>query len=1077
MRKNNRDNNVVSESSSPNILCELALGLSNAISLDEAAKLCLRAAIRISGMDSGGIYIVDKTGQMDLAYHEGVSPEFVRSVSHYESSQLQSRLVTEGKPMYGIYQEVILQEDESLCNEGIRALGVIPVRYKDQIIASLNVASHTEDHFPYTVRQDLELMAAQIGNALARIRTEEDLRLLYSAVAQSTEGIAVTDLDGNLRFINTAFAAIHGYDPDDLLGKNLSIFHTPEQLPSVEEANRQIKETGAFIGEIWHVRRDGTVFPAQMRNSLLKDTAENSVGMIGTVRDITQQKQAEEALRESEERYRALFESAGDAVSIMTVSEQHGAQCIDCNERALKLFGFSSRDQIIGKNAIDLSPPVQPDGQLSLEKTEKLSRAVIEGRPQTFEWTHIRPDGTLFFVEVTLSRVEIRGELYLQAVIRDITERKQAETALMESEEKFKEMANMLPQIVYEVDIQGNLMFINEYAHKLFGYLKEDFEKEFDHFALLIPEDRDRAKENVMNMLDGEQIESNEYIGLRKDGSTFPLITYTNFIIKNNQIAGIRGIGVDITERKRAEEALRESEVKYKTLFESAGDALFLMDIHEELGARFLECNERTLKLFGCTHRDQIVGKTPVEFSPPIQPDGQSSQTKAGELALSVIEGQPHFFEWSHIRRDGTPFFVDVTLSGIELNGKSHMLAVVRDITERKRDEQERIALEKKVQQAQKLESLGVLAGGIAHDFNNLLLGVLGNADLAYRELNPESPTREKLRDIETAARRAADLTSQLLAYSGRGRFVTVQLDLKTLVEEMCHLLEVSISKKVNLKFDFESGVPPVKSDATQVRQIVMNLVTNASEAIGDKSGIVSIRTGTEILDQTRIKNNYLDDELEKGTYSYIEVADTGCGMDEDTLSRIFDPFFTTKFTGRGLGLAAVLGIVRGHKGALTVDSAIGKGTTFKVLLPSVEGPATVEKEPESDSDVVFRDKTILLVDDDKIVRTVTSQMLAQLGFDVVAAEDGYEALKEFKSDPDRFACVLLDLTMPRMNGEECHSELHNVRKDVRVILSSGYSEQESIDRFSGKGIAGFIQKPYNTQRLLEKLQSVLGKA
>ena len=406
-----------------------------------------------------------------------------------------------------------------------------------------------------------------------------------------------------------------------------------------------------------------------------------------------------------------------------------------------------------------------------------------------------------------------------------------------------------------------------------------------------------------------------------------------------------------------------------------------------------------------------------------------------------------------------------------------------REIAERKRIEDETLSLERHVQQAQKLESLGVLAGGIAHDFNNILTAILGNAELALAGLPPYATACGNIREIQKASQRAAELSKQMLAYSGKGRFVVEPIDLGKFVGEMTHLLDASISKKAVLKYDFIDNLPTIKGDATQIRQVVMNLISNASEAIGDKDGVIAVSTG--VIDCDRAHLDSVDETLRvglgkplpEGAYVYLEVADDGCGMDAETTKKIFDPFFTTKFTGRGLGMAAVLGIVRGHDGAIKIHSEPGKGSTFRVLFPA--------SEPADSSDpILARDAvqsqawrsegTVLIVDDEQSVCDVGEQMLSMMGFGVLTAADGCEAVEIFRDRADEIDCVLLDLTMPHMGGEEALGELRRIREDVTVILCSGYSEQDVSERFTGKGLAGFIQKPYNMAALREKLMTVL---
>ncbi|GAM09285.1 methyl sulfide methyltransferase-associated sensor [Geobacter sp. OR-1] len=393
-------------------------------------------------------------------------------------------------------------------------------------------------------------------------------------------------------------------------------------------------------------------------------------------------------------------------------------------------------------------------------------------------------------------------------------------------------------------------------------------------------------------------------------------------------------------------------------------------------------------------------------------------------------------------------------------------------LLERKRSEAERLNMEKQLLHTQKLESLGVLAGGIAHDFNNILTTIIGNAELALMRLNPESPVLENLQRIENAAARAADLARQMLAYSGKGKFVIEYIDLNRLVEEMGHMLEVSISKKAILRYHLTLPLPSVEADATQIRQIIMNLVINASEAIGDKSGVIAITTGCLNCNEEYLKEAWMPERIPEGNYVFLEVADTGCGMDKGTLGKIFDPFFTTKFTGRGLGMAAVLGIIRGHKGTIRVQSEPDKGSSFKVLFPICTQPAE-QCHNEANDGLWQGSGTALLVDDEETVRDIGSEMLKELGFEVLTANDGREAITVFKTRRD-IGVVVLDLTMPHMDGEHCLLELQQLDPNVKVIISSGYNEHEINQRFAGKGMAGFIQKPYKLSELRDTLNSAL---
>jgi signal transduction histidine kinase/CheY-like chemotaxis protein len=422
---------------------------------------------------------------------------------------------------------------------------------------------------------------------------------------------------------------------------------------------------------------------------------------------------------------------------------------------------------------------------------------------------------------------------------------------------------------------------------------------------------------------------------------------------------------------------------------------------------------------------------------------------------------------------------------------------LIRDVEARKLAEEQRRAIERKLLETQKLERLGVLAGGIAHDFNNLLTSVLGNSELALLQLPPDSPARFSIEQIEVGARRAADLTQQMLAYAGKGRMVIQQIDLNSLIMEMSQLINSSISKNASLRYDLAPNLPPIEGDITPIRQVVMNLIVNASEALDDQGGAISVRTGLRRVEGVGRAADRLAD-LAEGDYILLQVADTGRGMDAETLTKIFEPFFTTKFAGRGLGLAAVQGIVRSHGGALDVKSAPGRGTTFAILLPAAKRQAakpgadgyraedqaaegsTRAPAAAPDPAPAARDAsaaTILVVDDEVDVRKVAELMLSHLGFRVLLARNGQEAIELFRLHRAALACVLLDLTMPHMDGQQVFQALREIDPDVPTILMSGYSEHEVNLRFAGLGLAGFLQKPFSLDKIQGVLRPVLARA
>ncbi len=396
------------------------------------------------------------------------------------------------------------------------------------------------------------------------------------------------------------------------------------------------------------------------------------------------------------------------------------------------------------------------------------------------------------------------------------------------------------------------------------------------------------------------------------------------------------------------------------------------------------------------------------------------------------------------------------------------------DITDLRRAEDERRRLEARVQQARKLESLGLMAGGIAHDFNNLLASILGNANLARMDL-PEtaSGARESLEQVEKAARRAAELTGHLLAYSGKGRFLTTAVDLSDAAAEMTRLLTPSVGAGTGLVCHAAPDLPPVEADAAQVRQVIMNLITNASDAIGPGAGAISVSTGLVDADAAYLADVCGTDVPAPGRYVYVEVSDTGRGMDDETRARVFDPFFSTRATGRGLGLSVVLGIVRAHHGAIKIASARG-GTTFRVLFPAASAEAKPAAEPGLRHGQPSAAGAVLVVDDDAAVRQMACMALERFGFSVVAAGSGREGIDLFRTRGSEIGAVLLDVTMPGMGGDEVFAEIRRMRSDVPIVLSSGYAETEAMARLADAGRVGFLQKPYLPTALVEKIREVL---
>ena len=544
---------------------------------------------------------------------------------------------------------------------------------------------------------------------------------------------------------------------------------------------------------------------------------------------------------------------------------------------------------------------------------------------------------------------------------------------------------------------------------------------------------------------------------------TFLLAGYLKAILERT--AEVRSLVVERTrelqqetERHRQDaQALRLSEARYRQLVEAMDEGMWILD---PAGTTTF-VNRRLLQMLGHP-AEEVVGRPMASFL------HETEAANATRYMEEWLEKGGILRDVRFRRMDGTDLWAIVTGS-VVTNGDGAaegFLAMVADITERRHNEEMQL-------QSQKLESLGVLAGGIAHDFNNLLSAMLGNLDLALLSLPEESPARAPLDRLEKAVQRAAHLTRQMLAYSGQGRFQVAPLDLNQTVQEISHLIAVSVPKKVTFRYHLQPGLPPMIAEAAQVQQVVMNLVTNAAEAIGDREGTVTLRTGEEIWSAEDLASLFPGQPLGPGAYLTLEVEDTGSGMSADVLERIFEPFFTTKFTRRGLGLSSMQGIVRGHGGGICIDSEVGRGTSFLVTFPvgcASEGPSANPLDDPS-----WRGAgRILLAEDEDELRESTGNLLRSLGFDVVAAADGREALDRFREAPGSFRAVLMDFTMPRMNGLESFHAMRELDPACRVILTSGYQEPSALAHGEDRLFAAFLQKPFDRRDLVQALAKAI---
>lgn len=861
----------------------------------------------------------------------------------------------------------------------------------------------------------------------------------------------IKDQAGRLLFANRYLQETFGWE--DCLGKTTEELLPPDLAAQMAADDRRALTEGPIVVQEGIVDTHGVErffdtykFPVKGEGASLLEG--------GIAVDVTERKRAEEALKKEKLFTEAILDSLPGVFFLFDSQGKH----LRTNTPGQVLSGYSF-EELPNMHALDfIAEEDKPAVQRALAEVFEKGETSVEAQQLTKDGRKI----PFFF---TAKKFIIDNMPCLLGTGLDITQIKQTEEALRESQEYRKTVMESVGAGIMVVDAETRqIVDINPFAEKIIGMPREEIIGKICHEHICPAE---IGKCPVMDL--GLTIDQSERSLLTGCGQTIPILKTVTHFQKEGRKYLLESF-LDITERKQAEEALRESEKRLREAQEMA-----------HLG--FWYWNVKTGDVTWSDEVYNIFQLDPEEFTPHIDSILELSpwpedHERDKELIRKAMEShEKGAFEQRFLLPDKSIGYYYSTFQGKYDDGGNliSIVGTVLDITARKRAEEERARLEAQMREVQKLESLGVLAGGIAHDFNNLLMAILGNADLALLSLSPASPARPNVEEIVRASQRAADLCRQMLAYSGKGRFVVGRYDLTEIVREMTQILKVSVSKKAALRYSFAADLPAVEVDATQMRQVIMNLITNASEALGDASGIISVSTGVMDCDRAYLAESHLDDKLPEGRYVYLEVADTGCGMNEETRRRLFDPFFTTKFTGRGLGLAAVLGIVRGHQGAIKVHSEPGKGTTFTILLPAVAWQPDDQVLIATLAAAPHRQGTILLIDDDPHVRRVAGEMLARLGLQVLTAAHSQEGLEIFQTKGKEIDCVLLDLTMPGMGGEEAFQEMRRLRPDVRVVLSSGYDEQDATQQFAGQGLAGFIQKPYTVAKLQEVLNRVLG--
>ena len=940
--------------------------------------------------------------------------------------------------------------------------------------------------------EELEQRVREMEKAeTERKRAEEALResekRLQILVDSLGEGVILQDASERILLWNQTAAEIFSIDTGRVLGRAATQQHwntireDGSAFPAGEHPSIHTLATGeTCTGVTMGIVREGkdTKWIKINTKPLFRSQGAKPYATIISFSDITELKRAEEALRHSEKFLRQVIEASPNCIFI----KDWDGRYVLVNKTIAKLYGVS-KEKMLGRTDFDLAGT----GSLDPEEAEKflvddqdvISRKTLK---RISEECLTRGDGTKNWFHTI--KVPLSSDLMpncMLGVATDITERKRAEEALRQSEEKYRRIYENSVVGFFQSTPDGRFLNVNPAFAKMLGYESPEelisCVSDIASQTYANPEGRSRYHDVLQSH---GYVEDFELKGRCKDGSDVWVSDSSRaYFDENGKPVCYEGIVVDITERKRAEEKLRESEEKYRSLFDQSKEGIYLHDLE----GRVLDVNEMACEQSGYS-REEWLGLT-VFDSHPSKSTINPPKDEILRIWSQWAPGQRSTVEAEHQRKDGTVYPVEVSTGSVRYGDATLMLAIVRDITERKLVEAERENLQTQLVQAQKMESVGRLAGGVAHDFNNMLSIIIGNTEMAMEDMAPNDPLHNNISEIFSAARRSADITRQLLAFARKQTIAPKVLDLNKTIERVLKMLRRLIGEDIDLAWLPEAKIWPVRMDPGQIDQILANLCVNARDAIADV-GRITIETGTTAFDEAYCARH---PGFVPGDFVLLAVSDDGCGMDRQTLDNLFEPFFTTKDMdkGTGLGLATVYGIVKQNDGFINVYSEPGQGTTFKIYLPRHQTGAQGKTRAQRTKPTTRSSETILLVEDEPSILRMTRMMLERMGYRVLAADTPGEAIAlarehlsacgDAQAGAGDIHLLMTDVVMPEMNGRDLAKNILSLYPHLKYLFMSGYTG----DVITHHGVLDegvqFIQKPFSKQDLAITVRAVLDEA